>query len=110
MRNTTNPYSIGVAPDHAQFQNNVKDQLNQFKREEDMAKAPLVTPFPLDNKIEPLLSTILLSLEQIRGELLSQLRNNPAADEKKTNILTKKIQQINSNILELVADLRTIAL
>jgi hypothetical protein len=108
--NTTNPYSTGVAPDFANAQNDIKSQMNQFKREEDEAKAPHVLPFSLEHKIEPLLATALLSFEQIRGELLTQLKSNPAINQEKADILIDKIQQINSDILDLSPYLRTITL
>jgi hypothetical protein len=108
--NTTNPYSTGVASDFTNTQSDIKGQINQFKREEDEAKAPHVLPFSLEHKIEPLLATALLSFEQIRSELLTQLKSNPAVNQEKADTVINKIQQINSDILDLSPYLRTITL
>jgi hypothetical protein len=107
--NTGNPYQIGPAGSPTTQQTDTSSQMNQFDRENDQAKAPLILPNPLD-KINPLLSNIFVTLTQIREELITQAQINPAIKEEKLKNVINKIDEINKEILDLPAHLGTITL
>lgn len=109
MINTTNPYHIGVASDHTLEQKDLSGQINQFKREDDEAKAPLVMPFPLENTITPAIGNIFVWLTHIRNSLIIA-KNNPKINKEEVNNIVKKIDTINKHLLDLQTNLHTITL
>lgn len=99
MLNTSNPYQIGVAGSPVLQQGSVVDQERNYKEDEENSKAPLILPEPLD-KINPILSTVFVSLLQVRG-LISQAAENPACNVHKLDEVKEKIDEINKEILDL---------
>lgn len=109
MNNTTNPYRVGVVSDFALKQPDVSSQTNQFKREDDMAKAPLVMPFPLENVLIPLIGDVFISLTQARNKLI-ETKQNPAVDTEDLDSIVTKIDEINKHVLDLQTHVRKITL
>lgn len=109
MNKTTNPYQTGVAPDFSTKQSNPEDQLNQFRREDDKAKAPLVMPFPLETVLVPLIGNVFISLTQARNSLVAA-KTNPAVNKEGIKEIVAKIDEINKYVLDLQSDLRKITL
>ncbi len=108
MINTSNPYQVGVAGSPVLRQGSVEGQINTYKREEDLAKAPEILPEPLD-KINPILSNIFVSLLQVRT-MLTQAGENPKCNPQKLEKIKERIDLINKEILDLPTYLYTIRL
>ena len=108
MKNSQNPYQIGIADKPVIGQGDISSQTRQFKDEEEQSKAPPILPDPVD-KIIPVLGNVYVSLIQARS-LLSQAANNPTIDKDKLEKIKEKIDNINKEILDLSIYLSIIAL
>lgn len=109
MNKTTNPYQTGVANDFSLDQKNPLAQMDQYKREEDQAKAPLVMPYPLDTVLVPLIGEIFISLTNARNSL-TFAKKNPAANKEGIKEIIGKIDDINKAVLDLQKKLSKITL
>ena len=108
MINSTNPYQVGIADSPILQSGSIRDQVKVNKDDEERAKAPPILPDPLE-KINPILSTVFVSLVQIR-EMLKQVAENPTVNKEKIDIMQDKIDTINKEILDFPAYLATISL
>lgn len=83
--------------------------MDQYKREEDQAKAPLVMPYPLDTVLVPLIGDIFISLTNARNNLI-MARKNPAANKEGIKEVIAEIDNINKAVLDLQKKLGKITL
>jgi len=96
---STNPYQIGTATSPKLQQGDVESQMKMYQQNDAAAMAPEIPSFPLEN-INAILSNVFVSMLQIR-ELVKQSENHPDACREKIELVEKKIDEINKEILDL---------
>ena len=108
MNNGYYPYSIGVADKQFSRDLDPSGQINKYKEDEKLQKAPPILPYDLDT-VQQSLGNAFVSLTQVRAAL-DIAEGNEEIDYSAIDSIKNKIDEINKIILDIPEDLAKISI
>ena len=103
MNNGYYPYSMGIADKQFSKDLNPTSQINKYKEDEKLQKAPPILPYDLDT-VKQSLGNAFVSLTQVRASLEIAQGNNEV-NYGAIDSIKEKIDEINKIILDIPEDL-----
>jgi len=102
------PYSMGIADKQFSKDLDPTSQMNKYKEDEKLQKAPPILPYDLDT-VKQSLGNAFVSLTQVRASLEIAQGNNEV-NYGAIDSIKEKIDEINKIILDIPEDLAKISI